>query len=282
MDNYFCGWYFKCQSETQSLALIPALHVTGGEPSCSLQLISNEGQWNLPLPSAHAKMEKDRPLAAFDNAVFTPEGMELDLHTPSFSASGSLRFGPPSPIRYDIMGPFRYVPFMECRHSVYSMSHRVDGSLTVNGTEYVFQDGQGYMEGDRGRSFPQHYAWTQCFFPGGSLMLSVAEIPIGPARFTGVIGIIQMDGKEYRLATYLGARAVKVKEGQVIIRQGALTFSATLLESSGHPLHAPQNGAMVRTIRENISCRARYCLREKGTTILAFESPNASFEFEYP
>lgn len=74
--------------------------------------------------------------------------------------------------------PFKYVPFMECRHSVWSMRHSVSGTVYINGQEYSFQNAWGYWEGDRGHSFPKEYLWTQCCFDGGSLMLSVAEIPI--------------------------------------------------------------------------------------------------------
>ena len=109
------------------------------------------------------------------------------------------------------MGPFRYVPFMQCRHSVFSMRHPVDGILSINGTPYEFQNAIGYMEGDRGYSFPTKYAWTQCSFPDGALMLSIAEIPFGGFHFTGIIGIVHLRRKEYRLATYLGAKAVKIE-----------------------------------------------------------------------
>lgn len=64
------------------------------------------------------------------------------------------------------------------------------------------------MEGDRGYSFPRNYVWTQCSFPDGALMLSIADIPIGGFHFTGVISIVLLHGKEYRLATYLGSKAV--------------------------------------------------------------------------
>ena len=68
------------------------------------------------------------------------------------------------------------------------MLHSVSGSIWVNGREYSFEDGRGYWEGDRGRSFPKKYVWTQCSFPDGSLMLSAADIPLAGIHFTGVIG----------------------------------------------------------------------------------------------
>lgn len=109
------------------------------------------------------------------------------------------------------MGPFRYVPFLQCRHSVFSMRHSVHGQFCVNGTTYIFQNATGYIEGDRGYSFPRKYAWTQCSFPGGALMLSIADIPFCGFHFTGIISIVHLQGKEYRLATYLGAKADKTR-----------------------------------------------------------------------
>ena len=193
-----------------------------------------------------------------------------------------MRFGAFTPIKYDIMGPFRFVPFMECRHSVLSMYHTVDGVIEINGEKFVFDGDVGYIEGDRGHSFPKNYAWTQCFFDGGSLMLSVADIPFGPAHFTGIIGVIHSGGKERRIATYLGAKASKISDGEIVIKQRKTIFTAKLIEKHAHPLYAPVGGKMTRIIRESASCRAYYKLEEDGKTVLELESEKASFEYEYP
>ncbi|MBQ8934943.1 MAG: hypothetical protein IJ049_00860, partial [Oscillospiraceae bacterium] len=222
------------------------------------------------------------PCATLGDSVFYEDGMFLNLSTNTLSVTGKLRFDAHSPLRYDIMGPFRYVPLMECKHSVFSMRHTVNGRLRINGRTYSFSDGTGYIEGDRGRSFPSQYAWTQCSFEGGSLMLSVAEIPLGGLRFTGVISVVQLGDKEYRLATYLGARVLKNSGGEIVLRQGALTLKATLLDDSAYSLAAPVDGAMTRLIRENAACHARYHLSRGGRTLLSVESFRASFEYEYP
>lgn len=39
---------------------------------------------------------------------------------------------------------------------------------------------------------------------------------------------------------------------------------------------------MSQTIRENVSCHARYCLFQRGEILWAGESRQASFEYEYP
>lgn len=279
MDHFY-GWYFKCQSESQTLAVIPSFHKSKAGSFCAVQLITDEASWTVCYP--HSSFQKRGRSITIGENRFSPRGFSLHLQRNGLSAVGAVRFGPPTPIRYDIMGPFRYVPFLECRHSVFSMRHTVDGVLSVNGVPYTFSNGAGYMEGDRGYSFPREYAWTQCCFDGGSLMLSVAEIPLFGFRFTGIIGVILFEGREYRLATYLGARAVRIQDGTLQIRQGDMGFTAKLLAEKAQPLHAPVRGAMVRTIHESASCQASYRFQKAGKTLFSFTASNASFEYEYP
>lgn len=280
MHNYFCGWYFKCQSHSQTLALIPAFHKSGKDRSCSIQLITDSGSWNIPFPDSDFR--KSRSCITIAGSRFGKDGIHLELQSPGLTAAGSLTFGPFTPICYDIMGPFALVPFMECRHSVLSMKHTVNGELSINGVPYTFHNAVGYLEGDRGRSFPSEYAWTQCSFPEGALMLSAAEIPIGRVRFTGVIGVIHWQGREYRLATYLGARAVKIKAGEMVIRQGSMRLMIKQLEKAAHPLQAPDNGVMCRTIHEQASCRIFYEFQRDGRILFSFVAPNAAMEYEFP
>lgn len=112
-------------------------------------------------------------------------------------------------------------------------------------------------------------------------MLSVVDIPLGGFHFTCVIGVILLHGRQYRLATYLGAKAVQIQRGEILIRQGRLCLTVRIQEQSGHPLRAPQYGAMVRTIHEHPSCKVYYHFRESGVTLLELEAPNAAFEYEY-
>lgn len=279
MYNSFYGWYLKCQSDTQTLAVIPAVHTTGSKRTCSVQVITDDDAWNVTFAAASFRRTKGN-LFIGENR-FGEKGIRLSMHTPQLTIRGKLDFGQLFPLKYDIMGPFAWVPFMECRHSVRSMRHLVTGNVRINGKKYSFQNAWGYWEGDQGRSFPKEYIWTQCLFGGGSLMLSVADIPMAGIHFTGIIGVVLWQGKEYRIATYLGARVVQIHNKKVRIVQGDLELEAWLLEASERPLKAPTKGNMVRTIHESASCRASYRFRKKGCTLFAFETDRASFEFEY-
>lgn len=279
MRNYFCGWYFRCQSDQQTLALIPSVHRTKGCQSCAIQLITDTQSFHVPFSCTEFQKHDNQIILAGNH--FGKKGITLDIHTPALHAFGSVLFGTFTPIQYDIMGPFRYVPFMQCKHSVYSMRHSVDGTLSINGIPYVFQHAVGYLEGDRGYSFPRKYAWTQCSFSDGGLMLSVADIPFGGLRFTGIIGVILLEGKEYRMATYLGSKALKIDAGEIVIRQKDFTLIVKPESKSGHPLQAPVRGAMTRTIHEHPSCRVFYRFEKNGIPLLELDAQNAAFEYEY-
>lgn len=277
--DYFKGWYFKCSAKGQTIALIPAYHRSGRRETASLQIILDGAAFNIPFPALEYR---EKPLTVkIGDCVFSEQGMELHIQSGGLALQGKLRFHRLSPIRYDIMGPFQFVPFMQCRHRVYSMRHRVDGQLTVNGQTLRFQNGTGYIEGDCGRSFPKRYIWTQCCFENGSLMLSVADIPLFGFHFTGIIGVVLLDGKEYRLATYLGAYLKYIGENTVTVRQGDYRLTARLLKKNAQPLYAPVSGRMDRTIHESASCRAYYSFSCKGRPLWSLTSDRASFEFEY-
>lgn len=279
MQNFFYGWYLKCQSEAKTLAVIPAVHQAGRKRICSIQIITEDNSWIIQCPGEVFR-RIDKTIHIGENC-FSEQGIRLNIQKPELTVKGELIFGSLSPLKYDIMGPFALVPFMECSHSVWSMKHLVNGVININGKDHVFKDACGYWEGDRGRSFPKEYLWTQCCFEDGSLMLSVADIPIIKFHFTGIIGVIFWKGKEYRLATYLGAKVKLLQDRTIRIVQGNIELEAKLLESACQALKAPTKGDMVRTIRENVACRAFYRFQEKEQVLFEFETDKASFEYEY-
>lgn len=279
MYNSFYGWYLKCQSAMHSLAVIPAIHKGENGRTCSIQVITDQDVWEVTFQAD--SFRRTRRHIIIEENRFGEKGIRLAIHTPQLTIRGKLDFGPLFPLKYDIMGPFALVPFMECRHSVWSMRHTVMGNVCINGQNYSFRNARGYWEGDRGSSFPKKYIWTQCFFAGGAFMLSVADIPMAGIHFTGMIGVVLWRGKEYRIATYLGARVVRIENNMVRVIQGNLELDVRLLETSGRHLKAPVKGDMVRTIRESASCLAFYRFRKGGCTLFAFETDRASFEFEY-
>lgn len=242
-------------------------------------MITDETAFSL---SFDALAYREKPLSVkIGNCLFSEKGIVLDIQKGNIRLKGVLRFHDLSPLGYDIMGSFAFVPFMQCRHRVYSMTHGVKGQITVGDQTFTFRNGTGYIEGDMGCSFPKEYIWTQCGFKNGSLMLSVADIPFLCHPFTGIVGVILLGEKKYRLATYLGASVSRIGKYAVTVKQGDLLFTARLLKKKAQPLLAPANGRMCRTIYESASCKAYYRFSCGDTVLCEFISDKASFEFEY-
>lgn len=284
MGQYFKGYYFKCCQGNQSIALIPALHSDGKNQTASLQIITEDGAYAIPYPDISFS---DKPFRIqIGENRFSSKGILLNACPDGLKISGRLRFGSLEKPKYDIMGPFRHVPFMQCRHSVVSMGHSVTGRLQLqhladkHSLTYDFKNAFGYIEGDRGRSFPREYAWTQCHFRDASLMLAVADVPFAGFRFRGIIGFVMLGDREYRIATYLGAKVIFAGNNEILVKQGKYTLYARLIHARHQGLNAPVKGRMIRTIHESVACRAYYRFTCENKILLEFTSDRASFEYE--
>lgn len=278
---YFEGWYIKCQTRTgQSLALIPALHIRGdGKKSASIQLITEDKSWWLEYPASAFTASRSSLCIQIDKNRFTEEGMLLEAEGEGLSLHGRIRFGPFQSLKSDIMGPFRWLVNMECAHSVISMSHTLQGWLELNGCVLDFDGGTGYIEADRGRSFPAEYLWTQCMWEGCSLMLSIAAIPLGRLHFTGCICAVILHGQEYRIATYRGVEIQSWSPQGAALIQGKYRLEVQLLGQNAQALRAPSNGNMSRTVRESLCAKVRYRFWRGGELLLDHTDSHASFEY---
>lgn len=281
---YFEGWYFKHQNRGgQALALIPAFHIDStGHPAASLQVISDRGAWWLEYPVEQFQAAKRELQIQVGPSRFGRQGMDLHIEQKGLSLHGALRYGPFTGLKSDIMGPFRLFGGMQCSHGVISMGHALQGTLELNGERMDFSDGIGYVETDRGRSFPRAYLWTQCVWDGpeqGSIMLAAATVPLPAGSFTGCICSILCHGREYRLASYRGARIEGWSPSGASIRQGKYRLQVELLEGHKQALRAPVDGRMERTIHESLCAAVRYSLWQGKDLLLQHTDRRAGFEY---
>ena len=110
------------------------------------------------------------------------------------------------------MGPFSYIPFMECKHAILSMKNRVEGELFINDKIMKFESGTGYIEKDWGTSYPKSYFWCQgnnFQKSNASFMISIADIPFKMFNFRGTICVLLIDNKEYKFTTYNNTKILK-------------------------------------------------------------------------
>ncbi|MEF9945354.1 MAG: tocopherol cyclase family protein [Lachnospiraceae bacterium] len=279
---FFEGWYFKHQSKQGIIAFIPAFHVNPrGRWSASIQVITNQQAYYIEYPIQTCKIGCETLYIKIGKNIFSEKGIYIDIQEKDIQIRGNISYTPFTALRFDIMGPFRYLPFMQCNHGVLSLTHQLKGILVMNGKQMQLSKGTGYIEKDWGYSFPKAYRWTQCnFIQGGNncIMLSIATIPLWKIKFTGCICVIYYRGIEYRMATYQGVQIIKSSPREIIIQQRNLRLQVTKLEEGAQKLRAPQHGCMKRIIYENPACRVRYQFWENHRLLFNIVSDNAGFE----
>jgi len=245
--------------------------------SAFILIITETAAFNIPY---NLSDYKEGETLQIGSSSFSSSGIKLCITHNNISLIGSLEYRNLTPIKGDIMGPFRFFP-MECRHGIVSMKHDVCGNVTLNGEKINFDNGVGYIETDSGSSFPEGYTWIHCndFEQNCSIMAAVAKIPFGGFHFWGCICIVWVDGKEYRLATYKGAKIPRCEHNLIMLRQGKFSLTIEANQQIVHSLAAPKSGIMSRMIKESASCPAKFVFTNGNDIIFAGESMYASYEY---
>lgn len=280
--RYFEGWYYKqvAPDERTAISLIPGLSVREGKTSPFIQAILAERTgdvWRQTtdwLDYAQIRAQDEPFFIQLGGNCFRREGFAVEYRGERLQVTGELGFRdtvalPGSGWAPTIMGPFSYLPGMECIHSVISLSHTLTGSLTINGRPVDFTLGKGYVEKDWGSSFPKRYVWLQSnhFAREGSLFFSWAEIPVLGARFKGYIAHLFYQGEHHRFATYTrgGCRLKARGHGvEIVLTNGDSKLEITAEQSAGAELIAPHRGEMVHTIKEGLFGQLSFCLTRSG------------------
>jgi tocopherol cyclase len=285
--GYFEGWYFKVvdPAGAHPLAIIPGVaSESGGERRAFVQVMTGTGtsRW-YDFAGEAFTFSKDRFEIGVGPNRFSDREIVLDLDDGTFAARGRLTFRDPTPwpvrpLSPGIMGPFRFVPFMECYHGVVSLDHSVSGSLEVDGRTLGFDGGRGYSEKDWGRSFPSAWVWVQSNRfgrDGVSLTASIARIPWVGRSFVGSIAGLLVDGKLYRFATYTGAKLVSLTHSpggvSFALQDGRLRLEVTASGAVPGQLRSPVLGRMIGCVEESLCGTAAVRLTERRTGHVVFE-----------
>lgn len=282
VKNHFEGWYFKHQIGELVFSFIVSFQVDKqGKESAYVQFITKEGSFGQSFPMEDCYVNTETFYMKIGNNRFGREGCRVSMASEQMEVACNVKYGPFTEVKPDIMGPFQRIPKMECKHTIISMTHEIRGFVDINGEATELSGGRGYIEGDRGKSFPKSYMWSQCNFKykgDHSIMLACGEVPAIIGHFQGIICQILYRGKEYRLATYLGAKIIQKTDKSIGIKQGKMQVFIIALENQGHTLKAPVDGALKRFVYENPGGRVRYVFYKNDNKIFDFISRNGSFE----
>jgi len=279
MNGHFEGWYYKHQINGKSLALIPGR----SSDEAFVLVVTDDRSFHIRYPlSEYCKCTTRQGVFRLKvgRNTFSPSGVTLDIPRPELTLTGKIKYKDLTPIRSDIMGPFKYFP-MECRHGIISMNHSLSGTLELNGQLQDYNSGKGYIESDSGRSFPSKYTWVHCndFKQDCSIMASVAQIPFYGLQFWGCICVVWLNGREYRLATYRGVKILRCEPGFIVLKQGEYQLTVTTEPRFAHKLPAPHHGKMSCFIRESLSCPAHFRFTKGSHCLFDSKSNYASYEY---
>lgn len=295
--NYFEGWYFKNidKSKESALAVIPGISMgkNKNEHHCFIQILDAiNGKINyLKYDINDFKYNENYFAINIKNNFFSENEMRLNILTDDINISGSLKFDnviqlEKKPFRPGIMGPFSFIPFMECYHGIVNIHHDIKGKIKYNNNVIDFNHGYGYIEKDWGKSFPKAWIWLQSnhfYKDDATVMFSIAKIPFLSGCFTGFISFLRVKDKIYCFATYTNAKIKKLKiENEmldIVICDKEYKFELSAENSSKGLLKAPKQGEMIREIYESINAKVKVILTDKkGKVIFAGEGTNAGME----
>lgn len=282
---WFEGWYFKFQlDDSTTISLIPSLHRTGGEYHGHLQWI---------IARDHLIFSNGRRFSRDELAV-SLRPFQLQLGSNRFTQTALLIDEPDLQLRAhfdwirpygrEIMGPFR--PFhgiMPCSHGLLVPRGGAIVSVRSELVSGTWQSGL-YFEKDWGDTFPERYIWLQADFPesASALFFSIARVKVGAVAFTGFIGHLVLQGKDYTFATW-NLSQCRVRGTQEDLRltlvNDAVKCHIRIQPQASVRLKSPVDGEMTASIRESLQAPIRVIIKEETGRIHHLGSNRASMEY---
>lgn len=292
LTNYFEGWYFKISSAFGSISFIPGINIENGHANAFVQVITPMNSYFINYPISTFHFSHSPFNIRIGNNAFSMNSLHIDIHNSKhgidingdISLSNHCNLSPTTFSPY-IMGPFSYLSFMECNHSILSMKSTVNGKIYINNNVITFENGIAYIEKDWGSSFPESYVWLQgnnFRNPSASFFLSIANIPFKFMRFRGIICGLLINSKEYKFTTYYGCKLLKYEVNKhatnIIFKNRNYTIHIFAENKNEQKLSAPVNGNMSKKISESLCSNIKIQLFKNDKIIFEDESTNCGME----
>lgn len=290
--DYFEGWYFKTTNNEKGISFIPGININKREKKAFIQIITNDNSYFVDYDILDFKYSCSPFYIKIGNNFFSKEKIHIDIHdiSQNLIAYGDIKYSSSKNINTNsfnpnIMGPFSYIPFMECNHAILSMKNKANGFLNINQEKIIFHNDYGYIEKDWGCSFPKKYIWCQGNHfenEGASFMISIANIPFKIFHFRGIICSLIINNREYRFATYNCTKLVKCNiedtSLDITLKKGHYYLDVKADYPSALKLSAPVKGKMEKDIFESISASIIVTLKKDNDVVFSGISKNCGLE----
>lgn len=247
-QNYYESWYFKHVFGNETVIFIPGICYTEEKQEAYIRVIINNESTYIPYSLDQFYAKEDELFIQIGGNIFTKRGCRICIHKNGLSLDGVIRYGRLNGIRYNAMGPISLIPFNQCSYSVISMDHALYGVLQNNDHMYSLNEGRGFIAAGHGKKLPNNYIWTQCNNfkrPFTSIIVSVADVDLKNVMFEGVIAIVWYKGREYRFATYLGAKLHACTKNKIVITQNDMILKVYFKDKKVHYFFAVNSHALI-------------------------------------
>ena len=266
--RYFEGWYFKIiDSKTDhAFAIIPGISIGEWDTHAYIQVLDTDNKVSyFRYDISDFEFNEDKFEIMIGENYFSQSRIRLNLKNKDISISGDLYFSdimefPKSFFQPSVMGPFFYLPFMECYHDVINIQHEIIGHLKISEEIVDFSEGIGYIEKNWGKSMPQSWIWVQSnhFQPDDvTLSLNVGKASFIGRSFIGFIAVFRFKDRIFLFSTYTGAKIKRLyynkNQLRVTITDCRFRLDVSVTHAKGGTIKAPINGQMSRDIVESIN-----------------------------
>lgn len=283
-NKYFEGWYFKHTNGKFSFSVIPGIC----KDKAFIQYIDTNSSAYFEYSLSDFKYVDDTII--IENNKLSKSYIELDINRNNYNIKCRIEYSDITNIKCsilspNIMGPFSYIPFMECNHHIASLKHNLNGYLLINNTKHSFNNSIGYIEKDYGTSFPKKWIWLQANDRVSSLFFSYATIPFLKTTFNGLICIVYINNIEYRFATYNCSKVTKIhKDNNLLLiklKKHNYTLEIDVYIKDCFKLKSPIKGIMNDNTLESLNSNVGYRLYYKGNIIYEKRYFNGGVEYNY-
>ncbi|UJR09552.1 hypothetical protein I4U23_013788 [Adineta vaga] len=224
---FFEGWYYKLVFEElkSTIIVIPGVHRSDND-RFTFTMIAYDNTSNffrLPFEAFSSSTDEflvtindDKNIFSYEKLIVNLQPSSTDDATESFQMNLTLSSHHTIPdlswLMPGTMGPFSWMPTMQCNHHVLSLQYEVQGSITINQNKSMPVHGVGYLEKDWGYSFPSVWIWGQgnqwehlpSTISPPSLFFSLALIPwYFNLELPGFLVIFEYNDEVYRFNSYL-------------------------------------------------------------------------------
>lgn len=253
-NNYFEGWYYKISFKNRTIAFIPGISINNKDSMSFIQVIDSKSNKSdfIKFPIEDFKFSKKHFEIKIKDNVFTKNKININLDNYKCDLKISSHIIPLKNFFYPgVMGPYSYIPFMECNHGIMTMKSKISG---------IFNDqqisGVAYIEKDWGTSFPKGWIWSQGFDNETSFSISVAKIPFMKRNFVGFLIFILHKNRMYRFTTYNFSKILKLTDsGYIEIKKGKYLLKIKVNIENSSKLKAPSFGEMINHIDESLKSK---------------------------